>query len=113
MTFAELCAMKCSALKGPQHALTRQAIADWLPLLPGWQQADDGSDLRKDFKFADFAHALAFVNAIGWIAESENHHPDIEFGWGRCRVRFSTHDVGGISRNDFICAAKTEALTLR
>jgi len=110
MTFLELCSISCAPLKGPQHALSAGQIAEWLPLLPGWKLAADGSDLRKDYAFRDFAGALAFVNALGWIAEQQNHHPDLELGWGRCRVRFSTHDVGGISRNDFICAAKTEAL---
>lgn len=110
MTFAELCAMKCEPLKGAHNALRREQIDEWLTALPGWQLAPDTSHLRKDFKFRDFAGALAFVNAVGWVAERENHHPDLELGWGRCQVRFSTHDVGGISRNDFICAAKTEAL---
>lgn len=110
MTFAELCAASCKPLKGPQHALASPQIEEWLALLPGWQLGPEASDLRKKYSFGDFAHALAFVNALGWIAERENHHPDLELGWGRCLVRFSTHDVGGISRNDFICAAKTEAL---
>lgn len=110
MTFAELLAKKCKALKGPQHAFSRERIKALLPELPGWKLGPKASDLRKDFKFPDFAQALAFVNALGWIAERENHHPDLELGWGRCQVRFSTHDVGGISLNDFICAAKTEAL---
>ena len=110
MTFSELLAMKCKPLKGPEHALARAQIDALLPELPGWSLGPQASDLRKDFKFPDFSKALAFVNALGWIAESENHHPDLELGWGRCQVRFSTHDVGGISLNDFICAAKTEAL---
>ena len=110
MTLAELAAARCKALKGPQHALARAQIDSMLPELPGWKLGPDGADLRKDFKFRDFVQALGFVNALGWIAERENHHPDLELGWGRCRVRFSTHDVGGISLNDFICAAKTEAL---
>jgi 4a-hydroxytetrahydrobiopterin dehydratase len=110
MTLAELCALHSTPLKGPEHALSSNEIAGLLEALPGWRLAEDGSDLRKDFAFADFSAALAFANALGWIAERENHHPDLELGWGRCRVRFSTHDVGGISRNDFICAAKTEAL---
>ena len=110
MTFAELCAMKCAPLKGAQNALAKDTIAEWLTALSGWQLAADASHIYKDFSFPDFSAALAFVNALGWIAERENHHPDIDLGWGRCKVRFSTHDVGGISRNDFICAAKTEAL---
>jgi 4a-hydroxytetrahydrobiopterin dehydratase len=111
MTLAELCAMTCAPLKGTEHALTVSRINEWLPALPGWQLGPDNADLRKDFTFRDFAGALTFVNAVGGLAERENHHPDIELGWGRCRVSFSTHDVGGISRNDFICAAKTQALS--
>ena len=111
MTAADLRAEHCKALKGPEHALPAAQIDELLALLPGWKLAPDRSDIRKDFTFKDFATALAFVNALGWIAERENHHPDLELGWGRCGVRFSTHDVGGLSRNDFICAAKTEALT--
>ena len=110
MTLDELRAMSCAPLKGAQHALSPNQLAEWLPALPGWQLGAESVDLRKDFTFRDFAAALAFVNAVAWIAERENHHPDLELGWGRCRVRFSTHDVGGISRNDFICAAKTQAL---
>lgn len=110
MTFAELAVMKCKALKGPEHALARAKIDALLVQLPGWKLGPEAADLRKDFKFRDFSDALGFVNALGWIAERENHHPDLELGWGRCQVRFSTHDVGGISLNDFICAAKTEAL---
>jgi 4a-hydroxytetrahydrobiopterin dehydratase len=79
-------------------------------LLPGWEFGPDDAEIRKQYRFQDFVRALAFVNALGWIAERENHHPDVELGWGRCLVRFSTHDVGGLSMNDFISAAKAEAL---
>ena len=110
MNPTELRTMKCTPLKGAEHALSSARVHEFLPQLPGWKLGAEASDLRKDFKFSDFASALAFVNALGWIAERENHHPDLELGWGLCRVRFSTHDVGGISMNDVICAAKTEAL---
>ncbi len=110
MTLAELRAQHCTPLKGPEHALSAAEIEKLLALLPGWKLGPDRSDIRKDYAFKDFTAALAFVNALGFIAERENHHPDLELGWGRCRVRFSTHDVGGISRNDFICAARTDAL---
>ena len=90
--------------------MPRHRPANGCALLPGWKLGPTAPEIRKDFKFRDFSQALAFVNALGWIAERENHHPDLELGWGRCRVRFSTHDVGGMSHNDFICAAKTEAL---
>src|SRR4051812_9799233 len=93
MTLAELRDMKCTPLKGATHALSSSRLRELLPHLPAWELGPHDADLRKDFKFSDFASALAFVNALGWIAERENHHPDLELGWGRCRVRFSTHDV--------------------
>jgi 4a-hydroxytetrahydrobiopterin dehydratase len=110
MTIDDLRQRKCTALKGKEHALTAAKAHELLGSIPGWEFGRGENEIRKLFKFADFAHALAFVNALGWIAERENHHPDLELGWGRCLVRFSTHDVGGLSINDFISAAKTEAL---
>ena len=100
----------CTPLKGKQHALDAKQAREVLSLLPGWELGPQADEIFKQFRFDDFVSALTFVNALGWIAERENHHPDLELGWGRCRVRFSTHDVGGLSMNDFICAAKTEAL---
>ena len=110
MTLDELRKQKSTPLKGPAHALAATKANELLAVLPAWEMGRDAKEIRKHFKFKDFAHALAFVNALGWIAEQENHHPDLEFGWGRCTVRFSTHDVGGLSMNDFISAAKVEAL---
>ena len=110
MTLEELRSQNCSPLKGREHALPRERVQELLKLLSGWELGANADDIRKQFRFPDFAHALSFVNALGWVAERENHHPDLELGWGRCAVRFSTHDVGGLSLNDFICAAKTEAL---
>ena len=110
MTIDQLRAARCTPLKGKQHALDAARAGELIRLLPGWELAANCSEIRKPYRFPDFVHALAFVNALGWIAERENHHPDLELGWGRCSVRFSTHDVGGLSMNDFICAAKAEAL---
>ena len=109
-TLAQLSAEKCLPLKGREHAVPIARAQAWLAALPGWSFGPDHADIRKEFRFPDFVRALAFVNALGYVAERENHHPDLELGWGRVLVRFSTHDVGGLSRNDFICAAKTEAL---
>jgi 4a-hydroxytetrahydrobiopterin dehydratase len=111
MSIDELRAQTCTPLKGKQHALAAARARELLALLPGWEFGAGEDDIRKPFRFPDFAHALAFVNAVGWIAEQQNHHPDLELGWGRCLVRFSTHDVGGLSMNDFISAAKVEALS--
>ena len=74
--------------------------------LPGWTTT--GAMLAKAFRFADFDATMAFVNALADIARSQNHHPDLSVHFARCEVTFSTHDAGGLTRNDFICAARTE-----
>ncbi|HZP64908.1 MAG TPA: 4a-hydroxytetrahydrobiopterin dehydratase [Rudaea sp.] len=110
MTLEELRKAHCAPLKGKEHALGEARARELLALLPGWELAAGGAEIRKAFRFDDFLHALAFVNALGFVAERENHHPDIELGWGRCLVKYSTHDVGGLSMNDFVSAAQAEAL---
>jgi len=109
MNLKELAQQHCKPLKGKEHQLTAAGARELIAALPGWE-LDEGH-IQKAYKFADFVHALAFVNALGFIAEQQNHHPDLELGWGRCLVKFSTHDVGGLSMNDFICAAKVEVLS--
>ena len=76
----------------------------------GWQIVEDGKALRREFKFADFYRAMSFVNAVAHVANAEDHHPDIECGWGYVRIRYQTHAIGGLHENDFICAAKIDAL---
>ena len=77
-------------------------------LANGWLRVEGA--LQKAFEFPDFHHTMAFVNALAWIANAEDHHPDLQLSYGHCTVRFNTHSVGGISINDFICAAKVDAL---
>jgi 4a-hydroxytetrahydrobiopterin dehydratase len=110
MTLDELRRQSCVPRKGPQSRLDEARARELLALLPGWELGAHAASIAKRFVFPDFAQALAFLNAIGWIAEQQNHHPDVELGWGRCLVRWSTHDVGGLSLNDFICAARVEQL---
>ena len=69
----------------------------------------DGT-IEKTFSFKNFHETIAFVNALAWICHTEDHHPDVALSFDRCVVRFNTHSVGGISVNDFICAAKVDAL---
>ncbi len=76
--------------------------------LPGWSIVDDS--LRKPFSFADFDATMAFVNAVADVARSQNHHPDLTVSYACCNVTYSTHDAGGLTRNDFICAARTESI---
>ena len=79
-----------------------------LSSLPGWTR--EGSELRKTYKFPDYYHTIAFVNALAWIANRQDHHPDLGVHYNRCDVVFSTHDAGGITLNDLICAARVDAL---
>ena len=85
--------------------------AEWrAELAPEWQVDAAGLALTRDFRFDDFHSTMAFVNAVAWIAHTEDHHPALTVTYGRCTVRFDTHSVGGLSINDFICAAKVDAL---
>jgi 4a-hydroxytetrahydrobiopterin dehydratase len=74
----------------------------------GWKLIDGA--LEKTYSFPNFHETMAFVNALAWIAHREDHHPDLALSYGRCTVRFNTHDVGGISASDFFCAAAVDAL---
>jgi 4a-hydroxytetrahydrobiopterin dehydratase len=109
MTEPSLAHEHCRPLRGNEHALDRSQASALLISLPGWQ-IDEAGLLRKEFFFASYAATLLFVNTVATLAERENHHPDLAVGYGRVQVSYSTHDVGGLSRNDFICAAKIEAL---
>jgi 4a-hydroxytetrahydrobiopterin dehydratase len=102
---------RCVALPQGTPPLAPARVAELhAQLSPGWQVDPAGGTLSRDFRFADYHRTMAFVNAVAWIAHVEDHHPDLEVGYGHCRVAFSTHTVGGLSDNDFICAAKVDAL---
>lgn len=88
--------------------MTADEITTHLARVSGWQLVSGA--LEKRFDFPDFHHTVGFVNALAWIANAEDHHPDLALSYGHCSVRFNTHSVGGISINDFICAAKVDAL---
>ena len=90
-------------------ALDPAAIAALQAEVPDWQAA--GGALRREFRFAGYGATIAFVNAVAAMAEQENHHPELVVGWGRCAVSWTTHSAGNaLSGNDFICAARTDAL---
>ena len=74
----------------------------------GWRLIDGA--LEKSFSFKNFHQTMGFVNALAFIANTEDHHPDLQVSYGRCTVRFNTHDVNGISVSDFFCASKVDAL---
>jgi 4a-hydroxytetrahydrobiopterin dehydratase len=103
----DLAAMHCKPLEG--HAAMQAAeVSAHLQQVEAW--AFNNGAIEKTFRFDDYHRTIAFVNAVAWIAHREDHHPDIAFGFNRCTLRFNTHSVGGISINDFICAAKVDAL---
>lgn len=96
----------------PRRALAPTEIVTRLAQLQGWRLDGDGSRvaIEKTFTFANYHETLAFVNAVALIAHRQDHHPDLSVHYGRCVVRFNTHDVGGISPTDFECAAQVDAL---
>ena len=81
-------------------------------LAQDWQLDVDGRYIERVFEFPVFSRTIAFVNAVAWVATVEGHHPDFEVSYGRCAVRFTTHAIGGLSDNDFICAAKIDTLAV-
>jgi 4a-hydroxytetrahydrobiopterin dehydratase len=104
----DLATRHCKPCEGGTPPLSAEEAANRLSLIPGWEQADKA--ISKRFEFKNYCQTMAFVNAVAWIAHSEDHHPDLEVSYRFCRVRYLTHAVGGLSENDFICAAKVEAL---
>ena len=85
-------------------------VARRLQSLPGWESSSTSNEIRKTYKFTNYYETMAFVNAIAYVAHKTDHHPDLEVGYNKCTVRYSTHDVGGLSDADFISAAKVDAL---
>jgi 4a-hydroxytetrahydrobiopterin dehydratase len=75
-----------------------------------WTLAEDAKSIKRSLKFKDFYRTMSFVNALAHVANTEDHHPDLEVGYDYCRVTFATHSIGGLSQNDFICAAKLDRL---
>jgi 4a-hydroxytetrahydrobiopterin dehydratase len=100
----------CEATRKGMVRLAETAIRALLRQVPEWSLTGEGKRLERGFRFKNFAEALAFINALGTVAEQQNHHPDIAFGWGYARIAFTTHDAGGLTRNDLVMAAKTDRL---
>lgn len=101
----------CESCEGIGSALTAGQIQNLLPQVDSnWQVSENSKEIKRSFSFANFYETMAFINAIAWIANQENHHPDLEAGYNYCHVRFMTHALDGLSLNDFICAAKVDAI---
>jgi len=103
-----LAGKRCKPCEGGVAPLKPQEIDALLKQIPGWVQVDGA--IARTYAFKDYYQAVAFVNATAWISHREDHHPDITLGYNQCRVEYTTHAIGGLSQNDFICAAKIDAL---
>ena len=102
---------KCAPCEGGSAPLSEgQARTLRSELHPDWRLGPDAKSLQRALKFRDFYRTMSFVNALAHIANVEDHHPDLEVGYNYCNVTFSTHSIGGLSENDFICAAKLDRL---
>lgn len=101
----------CTPLRGPEHQLPLDRLAQILETrLPQWALDADTRSITRTFAFPDYYRTMTFVNALAHVAHREDHHPDLSVHYDRVVVRYSTHDVGGVSVNDLLCAAKADAL---
>ncbi|MCW8875002.1 MAG: 4a-hydroxytetrahydrobiopterin dehydratase [Gammaproteobacteria bacterium] len=107
----DLLKQHCQPLEKGTPVLDAAAVAKLLPELDkDWRADVEQGTLVREIRFKNYYQTIAFVNALAWIANQEDHHPDLEVSYNRCTVHFSTHSIGGLSLNDFICAARLDAL---
>ena len=108
----ELTKRVCQPCSEGTPPLTLEQSRAMLPELnKEWKLNHSGTEIQREYRFKNYYQTIAFVNAAAWIAHKENHHPDLEVSYNRCLVRYRTHNIGGLSENDFICAAKFDTLT--
>jgi len=111
LPYKKLAERRCLPCEGGVAPQTPEQCAELLKSLRSeWQLSSDAKRITATFEFKNYFRTLAFVNAAAYIAISEDHHPDIAFGYKTCTVTFWTHNIDGLSENDFICAAKVDAL---
>ena len=107
---ADLIQKSCVPCEGGVRPLGRDEAAALVGKLTGWELSLDGGEIQQTFRFKDFHQTMDFVNAVAEIAHQEDHHPDLVVSYNRCEIHYRTHAIGGLSENDFICAAKIDAL---
>jgi 4a-hydroxytetrahydrobiopterin dehydratase len=105
---AGLARRKCVPCEGGTAPLNEEQLGPLLRGLPGWTR--EGARIAKEYRFQNHYEAVAFVNAVAWISHREDHHPYVLVGYNTARVEYWTHAIGGLSENDFICAAKVDSL---
>jgi len=106
----DLSSKHCLPCEGGVSPLSKETAKGLLSKVSEWKMNAEATLITRRFAFKNFYKTMAFVNAIAWIANQENHHPDMEVGYNYCVVKFSTHAIKGLSENDFICAAKVDEL---
>lgn len=104
----DLAVKTCKPCEGGTPPMADEEVTALLRKLDQWERA--GNEIARTFHFKNYHWTMAFVNAIAWVSHKENHHPNLEVGFNTCRVRYTTHAIGGLSENDFICAAKVDLL---
>ena len=108
---SDLVTRRCKPCEGGVPPLEADAVAELMQALhENWAVSDDGKSIARTFEFAGYHRTISFVNALAWVAESEGHHPDLTVNYGKVHVLYTTHSIGGLSENDFICAAKIDRL---
>src|SRR5689334_7180847 len=111
MSTSDLTKKKCAPCEGGVPKLSPEKVRELLPQVPGWELAADGGRISRRWRVADFAEGLRFFGRVGELAEAEDHHPDLHLeGYRNVRIELSTHAAGGLTENDFILAAKINAL---
>src|SRR5690348_8495053 len=102
---SDLSSKHCESCEGIGSALNPEQVKNLKPQLnKAWTVSEDNRMLKRSFSFKNFYETMAFVNALAWVANIENHHPDLELGYNYCHVTFMTHALNGLTHNDFICA---------
>lgn len=111
---SELSKEACSACRPDAPRVEAEEARTLLQQIPEWSRVtrDDVPRLEREYRFKNFVQAQAFCLAVGEMAETMQHHPDISYGWGYARIHWYTHKINGLHRNDFVCAAKTDQLFL-
>jgi len=109
-TVCNLSDKSCKPCEGGVEPMSREQSENLIKQVDGWVLSEDAKTIARRFEFKGFYKTVAFINAMAWVANSENHHPDFSAGYNFCEVNFTTHAIDGLSENDFICAAKVNEL---
>lgn len=112
MNSEQIKSAQCEPCQGGMSAMNENNIKEHMAVIDAaWQYIPDKTLICRSFKFKNFAKTMFFVNAVANLADQQGHHPDVEFGYNYCRVKFTTHEAKGLTINDFICAKKVDQLT--